>query len=105
LDEVAAGLLSVQPVSSLVAKGYTAAELIRHYLPFTEVDILEEHDVMFRCACSREKILGLLKSMGKEELEDILEKQENPEVICHFCNEHYVFSQEEVQTLLSELNQ
>jgi len=103
LDEVAAGLLTVQPVSALVAKGYTAAELIRHYLPFTEVSVLEESSVKFRCGCNRERILGLLKGVGQDELEDILAKEEEPEVVCHFCNEHYTFSHLEVQQLLEEV--
>ena len=102
LDEVAAGLLTVQPVSALVKKGYGARELIRHYLPFTEVDILEESPVQFHCNCSRERVEGLLRGMGKEELEDILEKEEEPEVVCHFCNEHYKFARDEIAQMLKE---
>ena len=44
---------------------------------------------MFRCKCSREKSGINLISLGKTELQEILEDEGFAEVVCHFCNEAY----------------
>ena len=66
---------------------------------------LETHEVSWRCNCDRERIAALLKGLGKEELEDIREKEGHSEVICHFCNERYLFTDEELTALIEELAQ
>ena len=58
---------------------------------------------MFKCSCSREKISGALKSVGIEELEDMINKDGKAEVSCHFCNEKYEFTKEELLDLIAEI--
>ena len=103
VDKIAEGLKGVQAVSTLLNMGYDARGLIEHYLPNTEVNILEEKPVRFKCGCSRERISGALKSVGSEELEDMLKKEGKAEVCCHFCNERYEFTKEELLDLIAEI--
>ena len=56
----------------------------------------------FVCDCSREKIEAALISMGRAELEDIIEKDGKAELTCRFCNEKYLFSRDELVSLLAE---
>ena len=42
---------------------------------------------------------GLAK-IGKEELEDIINKDGKAELVCHFCNKKYEFSKEELEGIL-----
>lgn len=103
LEELAQKLEGVQPVSTLVHNGDGPKELIGHYLSGLSINYLEEMPVQFNCQCGREKIGGLLKSLGQEELKDILAKEGQSEVICHFCNEVYLFERNELEGLLAEL--
>lgn len=60
-----------------------------------------EQTPQFLCACSREKVDGVVRSLEKEERVDILREQGAISVHCHFCNTDYVYTAEDVDSLLS----
>jgi molecular chaperone Hsp33 len=45
----------------------------------------------FACTCSRERVAGMLKSLGREEVESIIAEQGQVEVGCDFCGAQYHF--------------
>ena len=45
----------------------------------------------FACSCSRERVSGMLRSLGVAEVESILAEQGQVEVGCDFCGAHYRF--------------
>jgi molecular chaperone Hsp33 len=45
----------------------------------------------FACRCSRERVAGMLQSLGREEVEEILAERGRVEVDCDFCGAKYVF--------------
>ena len=51
---------------------------------------------MYKCLCDKEYVKGLLVSLGKEELDDIISKEKVIKVNCEFCNKEYVFTAEDV---------
>lgn len=56
-----------------------------------DVRLFEASPVSFRCSCSREKIADVLRRLGQDEVEDILEEQGQVEVGCDFCGRQYHF--------------
>lgn len=60
-----------------------------------KVDYKEYHPE-YRCLCDRKYIEQVLISLGKAELDDIIEKEGNITVDCQFCNKKYVFTSEDV---------
>ena len=66
---------------------------------------LEEKDIQWQCNCSYEKISGLLKSIGVDELTDMIEKDGETEVVCHVCSSHYHFDREQLEAVLAEMKQ
>ncbi|PWM71400.1 MAG: Hsp33 family molecular chaperone HslO [Bacillota bacterium] len=63
---------------------------------------LEEFTPRYRCLCSRDYIGGILKSMGKKELDDIVAEQGKITVNCEFCERNYEFTQSDVDLLFEE---
>lgn len=59
--------------------------------------------VQFSCKCTRDRMLGALKLLGVEELKDMIEVDDGAEAVCHFCNEKYHASSEQLQDLIEEL--
>ncbi|MGL6134038.1 MAG: Hsp33 family molecular chaperone HslO [Prochlorococcaceae cyanobacterium] len=59
--------------------------------------------VRFRCPCSRERSLGALKLLGRDELGSILEEDGQAELTCHFCNEVYQVSGSELEQLIDDV--
>lgn len=54
----------------------------------------------YECNCSKEKMEKSLITIGKEEIKDIIENEGKAELVCHFCNEKYLFSKDELEKLL-----
>jgi len=68
-----------------------------------EIEITEEISAQYRCDCSKEKIEEVLVSVGREDLEKIIEEDGDAEVTCQFCNKKYHFRKEELIKILKEL--
>lgn len=69
---------------------------------FSDFKRLENTGVKFRCDCSKEKFEKGLSSLKKEELEKILEEDKQIEVMCNFCSEKYMFSEEEIKKIIEK---
>ncbi|PFV48335.1 Hsp33 family molecular chaperone HslO [Bacillus cereus] len=96
-------LQKIPPVSTLIEQGLSPEELLYAVLGEDKVKLLETMDVQFNCTCSRERIESVLISLGKTELEQVREEEEETEVHCHFCNERYKFSKEDITNLIENL--
>ncbi|KGZ90139.1 redox-regulated molecular chaperone HslO [Bacillus anthracis] len=98
-------LQKIPPVSTLIEQGLSPEELLYAVLGEDKVKVLETMDVQFNCTCSRERIESVLISLGKTELEQVREEEEEEEteVHCHFCNERYKFSKEDITNLIENL--
>lgn len=96
-------LQKIPPVSTLIEQGLSPEELLYAVLGEDKVKVLKTMDVQFNCTCSRERIESVLISLGKTELEQVREEEEETEVHCHFCNERYKFSKEDITNLIENL--
>ena len=103
LSDIEGNLMNVLPVSTLINQGATVEELINCYLPTEDIIYLEENPVAFQCNCSDERISGLLKSLGRIELEDVLAKEGQAEITCHFCGEKYHYDHQRLEALIAEI--
>jgi molecular chaperone Hsp33 len=70
------------------------------------LEILPETQmVQFSCPCSFDRMLGALKMLGEEELQDMIETDNGAEAICHFCNEVYHTSSDQLAQLIEDLRE
>jgi molecular chaperone Hsp33 len=60
--------------------------------------------VRFQCTCSRDRSVGALQLLGKGELTAMLQEDGQAELICHFCNEHYVVEPPELEALIQAVS-
>jgi molecular chaperone Hsp33 len=47
--------------------------------------------IVWQCSCTRERVADMLKMLGRNEVQDILETQGKIEVACEFCGQPYLF--------------
>lgn len=73
-------------------------QLLMHLQP----EVLSHTQPVYRCDCSRERIERMLITLGREELESMIEEQHGAEVDCHFCNKRYQFSENDLKNLLAD---
>jgi molecular chaperone Hsp33 len=67
-----------------------------------QVRLYEPRDMAFGCSCSQVRTAEMLISLGREEVNAILEEQGSVDVDCQFCHQHYSFDQSQIDTLFSE---
>lgn len=104
IREIEQRIESIPPVSKMIESGTTPEEMIAQLVGEDEMKIIDRSGVEFNCNCSKERISQAIISLGKEEIEDMIEKDGGAETRCHFCNETYVFTKGDLEHLLSEIN-
>ncbi|MEW6130242.1 MAG: Hsp33 family molecular chaperone HslO [Acidobacteriota bacterium] len=86
----------------MVSEGLSALEMLQRVLGDLEITVLDERAPSFKCQCSRQRVEVMVSALGKDEVADMLAKDNGAEVICHYCNEKYQFSDAELQAILNE---
>ncbi|WP_273128734.1 Hsp33 family molecular chaperone HslO [Bacillus weihaiensis] len=95
-------LNTIEPISKLIQRGLSPEEILNEVLGEGSVRILEKQPVAFKCQCSKERIENAIISLGKGEIQAMIEEEGQAEAQCHFCNEQYVLSREDLENLLQE---
>ncbi|SFJ35988.1 Hsp33 family molecular chaperone HslO [Thermoflavimicrobium dichotomicum] len=102
ISQLEKNIAKLESVTGLFVDGVTPEELLQRLMG-EGTEILEQKPVQFRCHCSKEKTEEMLISLGREELLSLIEEQGQAEVICHFCNEKYLFTRTELEQILAKL--
>jgi len=61
-----------------------------------------EQGPRFACTCSRERVAGMLRGLGQEEVQSILRERGEAEVGCEYCGQQYRFDAVDVRQLFTE---
>jgi molecular chaperone Hsp33 len=69
----------------------SARQIIRRLFHEEDIRVFDPKVVSFRCSCSRERVVNMLRLLGREEVHSILAEREKIEVNCEFCNRRYAF--------------
>lgn len=94
-------LENVEPVSTMIDNGMSPEDIMNKVLGQFEMEILEKSDLDYYCNCDRGKIESVIISLGRKEIEAIIEEDQKAEVVCHFCNTKYQFNKEELEKFLA----
>lgn len=100
IDKIEETLAKIEPVSTMIDKGLSPEDIMNKVLGEFEMTVLEKMELEYVCDCSREKIEKVIISLGKKEIEDIIEEDGQAEVVCHFCNTKYQFNKEELSKFI-----
>ncbi|TGE40135.1 Hsp33 family molecular chaperone HslO [Desulfosporosinus fructosivorans] len=85
-------------ISELVAQSQSMDEMLERLMGQLAFHVLERREVEFSCTCTKDRLSDTLVSIGKEGIADLITDQK-AEMVCHFCNEHYQFTLEELQQI------
>ncbi len=99
VEEIEKRLSTIEPISKLIQKGLTPEEILEEVLGEGNVKVIDKMPVQFRCQCSKERIANAIISLGKEEIQAMIDEDGEAEAQCHFCNEVYHFSKDELEEL------
>lgn len=91
------------PVAALLQSGQTPEDLLAQLFVGIPYEVLEKRPLSFQCDCSWERTRHALVTLGRDELEHLLAAEGQAEVDCHYCHAHYLFTADDLQLILLEL--
>jgi molecular chaperone Hsp33 len=76
-------------------------EILRRLFNEDDVRLFESAPVFFRCRCSRERVIGMLRGLGAAEIRSVLAERGEVEVRCDFCNRAYRFDPVDIEQVFA----
>lgn len=95
-------LNEITSITALLDAGMTPEQVLEHILGDFGMEILDKIPTQFACNCTRDRIEKALISVGKTELQAMIDDGKTIEVNCHFCNKHYPVTVDELKNLLEQ---
>ena len=89
-------------ITELLDRGETPETILDAVLGDMNLEIIDKMPTEFYCDCSRERVEKALISIGKKELEELIEDQGEAELTCQFCDNKYHFNKKELEDLLEK---
>lgn len=90
----------IQSVTTLLEQGHTPESLLKQVLDGFDIEINDTIPTEFYCNCSKSRVERALISIGRKELNELIQEGKEVELNCHFCNKNYIFSVEELKEIL-----
>ncbi|MFK7090456.1 Hsp33 family molecular chaperone HslO [Chromobacterium violaceum] len=79
--------------------GLGAEDILHRLFHEEQVRVFEQETVSFNCNCSRERVSNMLTMLGGQEVGEVLLEQGSVEIVCDYCNQRYVFDEEDANQL------
>ena len=105
IDKIEAGIQNAGAVSQLLAAGMDGQVVLETVLHGFDLEILETQPVEYRCYCSRDRVTRTLISLGRKELQSIVDDGKDIHIDCQFCDRIYDYTPEQVRQILKELDE
>ena len=102
LNRLEENIKHIQSVTTMLDNGHTPEEMLEHVLEGLDVEFTDTLPARFCCNCSKERIEKAIISIGKKEIQSMIDDGKNIEVKCHFCNTAYNYSVDELKELLKK---
>ncbi len=101
IDLLEKNLQTLPPLSKMLAEGLTPYDIAEKVLGNLGLEVFEEKEIKYYCNCDRERVEKALISIGKVELNDILETDKKANLNCQFCNTDYEFNEDDIKNILA----
>jgi len=87
-------------ISKMLKEGAQPIDLVRPFLDGVEFQEIEHEPVIaYYCPCTKERVIRALETLGVDELQDMIVKNEEVDVTCQVCGRPYKISVPEVKDL------
>ena len=100
IDKLEENLKKVTSVTELLDKGYTPEQLLEELLGNLGLEITDTMPSRFYCNCSKERVEQAVVSIGRKDIQEMIDEGEDIDVKCHFCNTAYTYTIEELKEII-----
>ncbi|QHQ59647.1 Hsp33 family molecular chaperone HslO [Anaerocolumna sedimenticola] len=102
IDKLEQKINEISSITNLLDDDLTPEMILEHILGEFNLEILDTMPTAFTCNCSKERVEKAIISIGKKDIQEMIEDNEPIEVNCHFCNTKYHFSINELEMILKK---
>ena len=102
VDKLEANIAKIDSVTSMLDQGYTPEKILETVLEGMDVEFTDTMSTEFTCNCSKERVEKALISIGRKDIQEMINDGKEIEMHCHFCNTSYSFSVEELRDILKK---
>ncbi len=102
VDKLEANIANLESVTSMLDKGMTPEQILETVLEGMDVEFTDTMPTQFKCSCSKERVEKALISIGRKDIQEMIDDGKEIEMHCHFCNTSYQFSVEELKEILKK---
>lgn len=99
LVQLEQNLADITSVTAMLENGMTADDIAHHLMQGLDAELLDESQPAYLCGCSREHTAGMLRSLDVKSLTDMADEMPEIEVCCHYCNNTYIFTPDEIRAI------
>ena len=99
LNKLEENIQKLSSVTNMLDGGHTPEEMLEKVLEGLAPEVTDTMPTEFYCNCSKERVEKALISIGKKDLQSMIDDGEEIEVKCHFCNTAYKYAVEELKVL------
>lgn len=104
ISKVEKAIFEAGAISKMLDKKLSLENIVKKITGDNGIKIIEDNITpLYKCDCSKEKMENSFITIGKEEIQNILKEDGKAELVCHFCNKKYEFSEQELQDLLEKI--
>lgn len=100
VDKLEANIAKIDSVTSMLDQGYTPEKILETVLEGMDIEYTDTVPTEFSCNCSKERVEKALISIGKKDIQEMIDDGKEIEMHCHFCNTSYQFTVEELKDVL-----
>ena len=100
IDQLEANIKKISSVTAMLDKGYTPEKILEEVLAGMDIEIMDTIPTQFYCNCSKERIEKAIVSIGRKDIQEMIDDGETIEVNCHFCNKNYPFTVDELKEII-----
>ncbi|MGY3749893.1 Hsp33 family molecular chaperone HslO [Vagococcus acidifermentans] len=102
LTDIENRLKELPAISALLDEGKSPEGILESLFGADNIEILDTMPVQFKCDCSKERFAEALIAVGEKDLREMIEEDGGAEAVCHFCENKYYFTAEELEQLIIE---
>ncbi len=102
VDKLEANIAKIDSVTSMLDRGDTPERILETVLAGMDVEYTDTMPTGFYCNCSKERVEKALISIGKKDIQEMIDDGKDIEMHCHFCNTSYQFGVDELKEILKK---
>ena len=99
IDTLERNVAALPSMTEMLSRGLTVEDILQKALRDMPFDLLDTYEPAYRCACSREKVMGAFAAMTPEDLRALPDEEGKVEVTCRFCDAVYRFDRKEIEAM------